>query len=287
MKKYTSLVLVLLSVFFSTSSLSHSLEPKSIEKIESRVSARIGIAVYDSATKQTWSYKGDERFPMMSTFKTLACANLLYNFENEGLDLGLKVDIESDDLIVWSPVTKHLIGKDLSLENACTATMTMSDNTAANVVLTGVGGPNGLTEFLRLTGDSNTRLDHMEPELNHARPGDVRDTTTPNSMVVTLNELVYGNTLSQESKLKLKNWMMGNKVSDGMLRSILPNDWSIADRSGAGAYGSRAITAMVWSENRAPLIISISLTETEFTIQERDKVINEIGQLIFDAYLVQ
>lgn len=287
MKKYTSLALVLLSVFFSTSSLSHSLEPQSIEQIESRVSARIGIAVYDSATKQTWSYKGDERFPMMSTFKTLACANLLYDFENEGLDLGLKVDIESDDLIVWSPVTKHLVGKELSLENACTATMTMSDNTAANVVLTGVGGPNGLTEFLRLAGDSNTRLDHMEPELNHARPDDVRDTTTPNSMVVTLNELVYGNTLSQESKLKLKNWMMGNKVSDGMLRSILPNDWSIADRSGAGAYGSRAITAMVWSENRAPLIISISLTETEFTIQERDKVINEIGQLIFDAYLVQ
>ncbi|MFA0549745.1 class A beta-lactamase [Vibrio lentus] len=287
MKKYTSLVLVLLSVFFSTSSLSHSLEPQSIEQIESRVSARIGIAVYDSATKQTWSYKGDERFPMMSTFKTLACANLLYDFENEGLNLGLKVGIESDDLIVWSPVTKHLVDKELSLENACTATMTMSDNTAANIILTGVGGPNGLTEFLRLVGDSNTRLDHMEPELNHARPGDVRDTTTPNSMVVTLNELVYGTTLSQESKLKLKNWMMGNKVSDGMLRSILPNDWSIADRSGAGAYGSRAITAMVWSENRAPLIISISLTETEFTIQERDKVINEIGQLIFDAYLVQ
>lgn len=278
---------MLLSVFFSTSSLSHSLEPQSIEQIESRVSARIGIAVYDSATKQTWSYKGDERFPMMSTFKTLACANLLYDFENEGLDLGLKVGIESDDLIVWSPVTKHLVGKELSLENACTATMAMSDNTAANVVLTGVGGPNGLTEFLRLAGDSNTRLDHMEPELNHARPDDVRDTTTPNSMVVTLNELVYGNTLSQESKLKLKNWMIGNKVSDGILRSILPNDWSIADRSGAGAYGSRAITAMVWSENRAPLIISISLTETEFTIQERDKVINEIGQLIFDAYLVQ
>ncbi|MEZ8630804.1 class A beta-lactamase [Vibrio lentus] len=287
MKKYTSLVLVLLSVFFSTSSLSHSIEPQSIEQIESRVSARIGIAVYDSATKQTWSYKGDERFPMMSTFKTLACANLLYDFENEGLNLGLKVGIESDDLIVWSPVTKHLVGKELSLENACTATMTMSDNTAANVVLTGVGGPNGLTEFLRLAGDSTTRLDHMEPELNHAQPGDVRDTTKPNSMVVTLNELVYGNTLSQESKLKLKSWMMGNKVSDGMLRSILPNDWSIADRSGAGAYGSRAITAIVWSENRAPLIISISLTETKLTIPERDTVINEIGELIFDAYLVQ
>ncbi|MFA0194694.1 class A beta-lactamase [Vibrio artabrorum] len=287
MKKYTSLVLVLLSVFFSTSSLSHSLEPQSIEQIESRVSARIGIAVYDSATKQTWSYKGDERFPMMSTFKTLACANLLYDAENKGLDLDSKVNIKSEDLIVWSPVTKELVDKGISLRDACNATMTMSDNTAANIVLGGIDGPNGLTQFLRLASDSNTRLDHMEPELNHARPGDARDTTTPNSIVMTLNELMYGDTLSQASTSTLKGWMMGNKVSDGMLRSILPNDWSIADRSGAGAYGSRAITAIVWSETRAPLIISISLTETKLTIPERDTVINEIGELIFDAYLVQ
>ncbi|MCY9828189.1 class A beta-lactamase [Vibrio chagasii] len=287
MKKYTSLALVLLSAFFSTSSLSQSLKPESIEQIESRVSARIGVAVYDSATKQTWSYKGDERFPMMSTFKTLACANLLYDAENKGLDLDSKVSIKSRDLIVWSPVTKELVGKGISLRDACNATMTMSDNTAANIVLGGIGGPNALTQFLRSIGDSNTRLDHLEPELNHARPGDARDTTTPNSIVMTLNELMYSDTLSQASKATLKGWMMGNKVSDGMFRSILPSGWNIADRSGAGAYGSRAITAIVWSEHRAPLIISVALTETEFTLQQRDKVINEVGQLIFDAYLVQ
>ncbi|KAB0479732.1 class A beta-lactamase [Vibrio chagasii] len=287
MKKYTSLALVLLSTFFSTSSLSQSLTPESIEQIESRVSARIGVAVYDSATKQTWSYKGDERFPMMSTFKTLACANLLYDAENKGLDLDSKVSIKSEDLIVWSPVTKELVDKGISLRDACSATMTMSDNTAANIVLGGIDGPNGLTEFLRSIGDSNTRLEHLEPELNHARPDDARDTTTPKSIVMTLNELMYGDTLSQASKSTLKGWMMGNKVSDGMFRSILPSGWNIADRSGAGAYGSRAITAIVWSEHRDPLIISVALTETEFTLQERDKVINEVGQLIFDTYLVK
>ncbi|WP_261886321.1 class A beta-lactamase [Vibrio pomeroyi] len=287
MKKYTSLALMLLSALFSASSLSHSLEAKSIAQIESRVSERIGVAVYDSATEQTWSYKGDERFPMMSTFKTLACANLLYDHENEGLDLESNVGVKSDELIAWSPVTKAFVGKEISLRDACAATMEMSDNTAANIVLGSIGGPNGLTEFLRSMGDSKTRLDHIEPDLNHARPGDERDTTTPKTMVKTLNELVYGNVLSEESRVQLNNWMMDNKVSDGMIRSILPDGWKIADRSGAGAYGSRAITAIVWSETRAPLIISISLTETELTIPERDAVINEIGELIFDEYHVQ
>lgn len=278
---------MLLSALFSASSWSHSLEAQSITQIESRVSARIGVAVYDSATEQTWSYKGDERFPMMSTFKTLACANLLYDHENEGLELESKVGVNSDELIAWSPITKAFVGKEISLRGACAATMEMSDNTGANIVLGSIGGPNGLTEFLRSTGDSKTRLDNIEPDLNHARPGDERDTTTPNTMVKTLNELVYGEVLSEESKAQLKTWMMDNKVSDGMIRSILPDGWKIADRSGAGAYGSRAITAIVWSETRAPLIISISLTETKLSIAERDTVINEIGELIFDEYHVQ
>ncbi|PMM07245.1 class A beta-lactamase [Vibrio kanaloae] len=283
MKKYTSLTLMSLSALFSTSSLSHSLEAYSIAKIESRISARIGVAVYDSATEQIWNYKGDERFPMMSTFKTLTCANLLYDHESEGLDLESKVGIEPDELIAWSPITKSFVGKEISLRSACAATMEMSDNTAANIVLRSTGGPNGLTEFLRFMGDRKTRLDHIEPDLNHARPGDERDTTTPNTMVKTLNELVYGNVLSEESKAQLKTWMMDNKVSDGMIRSILPDGWRIADRSGAGAYGSRAITAIVWSETHAPLIISISLTETELTIPERDTVINEIGELLMST----
>ena len=276
-----------MSSFVSTLALSHTLDSQSIEKVESRVSARIGVAVYDTATNEMWSYKGDERFPMMSTFKTLACANLLYDSENEGLDLESKVRVESNELIAWSPITKEFVGKDISLKDACTATMEMSDNTAANIVLAGIDGPNGLTEFLRSIGDRETRLDHIEPDLNHARPSDVRDTTTPNTMVKTLNDLVYGNVLSEASKAQLKTWMKDNKVSDGMIRSILPDGWNIADRSGAGAYGSRAITAIVWSETRAPLIISISLTETELTIPERDTVINEIGELIFDDYRVQ
>ena len=276
-----------MSSFVSTLALSHTLDSQSIEKVESRVSARIGVAVYDTETNEMWSYKGDERFPMMSTFKTLACANLLYDSENEGLDLESKVRVESNELIAWSPITKEFVGKDISLKDACTATMEMSDNTAANIVLAGIDGPNGLTEFLRSTGDNKTRLNHIEPDLNHARPGDVRDTTTPNTMVKTLNDLVYGNVLSEASKAQLKTWMKDNKVSDGMIRSILPDGWNIADRSGAGAHGSRAITAIVWSETRAPLIISISLTETELTIPERDTVINEIGELIFDDYRVQ
>jgi beta-lactamase class A len=79
-------------------------------------------------------------------------------------------------------------------------------------------------------------------------------------------------------------WMMDNKVSDSLLRSSLPNDWSIADRSGAGGYGSRGITAVVWSGKRTPLIISIYLTQTDASFDERNKAIAGIGKKIFTFY---
>ncbi|WP_261589484.1 serine hydrolase, partial [Escherichia coli] len=43
---------------------------------------------------------------------------------------------------------------------------TMSDNTAANLLLTTIGGPKELTAFLHNMGDHVTRLDRWEPELN-------------------------------------------------------------------------------------------------------------------------
>ncbi|WP_164489765.1 serine hydrolase, partial [Raoultella ornithinolytica] len=63
--------------------------------------------------------------------------------------------------------------------------ITLSDNTAANLLLTTLGGPQGLTTFLRHSGDQTSRLDRWETELNEARPGDVRDTTTPEAMART------------------------------------------------------------------------------------------------------
>ena len=59
------------------------------------------------------------------------------------------------------------------------ATQKTSDNAAANLLLKQIGGPAGLTQFYRRHGDSMTRLDRYEPEMNAFKEGDPRDTTSP------------------------------------------------------------------------------------------------------------
>ena len=280
-------IILISSCLFISFLTSASTLNESITSIEQRISGRIGVSVIDSHNQQQWHYNGNERFPMMSTFKTLACAKMLQDSDATILDRNKIAPIESDSLITWSPVTKDLVGGTITIEKACEATMLTSDNTAANIVLQHIGGPTGVTQFLRSIGDEVTQLDRIEPELNQAIAGDVRDTTTPNAMNKTLQRILFEDVLTKDSKEQLKEWMKGNTVSDSLLRSVLPQAWSIADRSGAGAHGSRGITAVIWTKKREPLFISIYLTQTELSMSERNLIITEIGKNIFEEYSVK
>ncbi len=258
---------------------------REINSVEEGLGASVGVAVYDPERDIVWEYNGDKRFPLMSTFKTLAAGNILYRSDLGEVSLDESVVIEEEDILSYAPVTRKHVGSSMTLEEVASAAMLMSDNTAANILLDRLGGPQELTEFLRGAGDQVTRIDRMEPELNEALEGDERDTTTPVAIVNTLDRLLYGDILSQESRDQLKEWMVGNRVADNLLRSVLPEGYLIADRSGAGGYGSRGITAVVWRERWEPLIISIYLAQTEASFDERNEVIVQIGEAIFSQYL--
>src|SRR5678809_1327093 len=86
------------------------------------------------------------------------------------------VSYDAKDILEYAPVTKaHLEDGGMTLGAVCAAAIEQSDNTAGNLLLDVIGGPAGLTNFVRAIGDETTRLDRKEPELNSAIPGDERD----------------------------------------------------------------------------------------------------------------
>ncbi|MGI4798391.1 MAG: serine hydrolase, partial [Janthinobacterium lividum] len=158
-------------------------------EIESRLGVRVGLAVYDTERDTSWLYHADDRFPLTSTFKAFACAALLHRVDDGQTALDRTVRISQSDLVPYAPVMEHLVGQEVSLQNACAAALRLSDNVAGNKVLDSIGGPTGLTEYMRSIGDTVTRLDRREPELNEATPGDRRDTTTPAAIAKSLRRL--------------------------------------------------------------------------------------------------
>lgn len=107
-----TLSLALFAGFPAISGLAHAagFDPAPLEKTvagaESRLSARIGVAVLDTETGKTWTYRADERFPLNSTFKAFLCAALLEKGEQGEVQLERRVKIRSQDLVSYSPVTE-------------------------------------------------------------------------------------------------------------------------------------------------------------------------------------
>jgi beta-lactamase class A len=136
------------------------------------------------------------------------------------------------------------------------AAVTSSDNTAANLLLSRVGGPSGLSEFFRSCGDETTRLDRNEPMLNENLPGDERDTTTPRAMVSLMETILLGNVLGEVSKQRLVVWLSGSKTGAERLRAGFPPGYRVGNKTGTGNRGAVGDVALARLPGTKPILIA-------------------------------
>lgn len=256
--------------------------PARLARIEAEFGGRLGVAVLDTATGRLAGHRQAERFPMCSTFKAPLTAAVLARVDAGEERLDRRIRITRADIITWSPVTeKRIGGEGMTIAELCDATMTLSDNTAANLLLASVGGPAGYTAWLRRTGDDVTRLDRTEPTLNEALPNDPRDTTTPVAMAATLRRLALGDILSTASRAQFVTWLRGNRTGDARLRSSLPDGWQVGDRTGTGARNTSNVIGVMWPPaGRAPLVVTAFLTEGAREGARRDAALAAVGAAV-------
>jgi len=249
--------------------------------IEATSGGRLGVMVVDTVNGATSGHRADERFPMCSVFKWLAGAFVLHRVDAGQEQLERRVRYGRDALVAYSPATEpHAGGDGMSIGALCEAAITLSDNTAANLLLASFGGPAALTRYLRSVGDEVTRLDRNEPALNEALPGDPRDTTTPASMARLLQRIVFGNTLSPAGRDQLTQWLLANKTGGERLKAGLPADWRIGDKTGTGRLGSTNDVGIVWPPGRAPIIVCALLTQTTVPAEQRNEVMAAVGRRV-------
>jgi beta-lactamase class A len=255
-----------------------------IAAIEKAAGGRLGVAVIDSGSGRRIAHRADERFPMCSTFKVLAAGAALKRIDAGADRLDRALAYGPADLLEYAPISKAHVGAGaMSLADACAAAIQWSDNTAANLVLGAVGGPNGVTAFARMLGDGVTRLDRNEPTLNSAVPGDERDTTSPMAMARDLQTLLLGEVLSAASRQQLEAWMIGDKVGDQRLRAGLPADWGVGDKTGTGDHGVANAIAILRPPGRAPLLASVYYAESDAPIEARNAVHRDVALAIVAA----
>ena len=252
-----------------------------LARIEAASGGRLGVAVRDAQGTLRLGHRAAERFPMCSTFKLLAASALLTRVDAGREDLDRRVRFTAREVVDYSPVTQGRTGgAGMTLAELCEAAMTQSDNTAGNLILAAIGGPEAVTAYARTIGDAATRLDRTETALNEAAPGDPRDTTTPAAMAADLHALVLGTRLSAPSRDRLAGWLLANRTGAAKLRAGVPADWRVGDKTGGGGHGSTNDIAVLWPPARPPLVACVYLTGTEAPFAERNAAIAAVGRLL-------
>ncbi|MCW1922029.1 class A beta-lactamase [Luteolibacter arcticus] len=259
-------------------------------KLESRHGGRLGVTVLELDKRASLSHRGRERFAMCSTFKFLLAAAVAARVDAGDEQWDRKIAYGKKDLIPWTPVTgkeENLKAGFMTVDALCEASMTWSDNTAANLLLATIGGPEGLTRYLRSIGDATTRLDRIEPDLNANVRGDERDTSTPDAMIATMEKLLFGTPLTDASKEKLIGWLVANHTGDKRIRAAMDPAWRTGDKTGTGENGAANDIAVVWPEGRKPFLIVVFYDAAEATPEQRETVIADAAKQVRETLVIE
>ncbi|MDA1633483.1 class A beta-lactamase BlaIII [Bacillus cereus] len=254
---------------------------QSFAKLEKEYDAKLGIYALDTGTNQTVAYHSDERFAFASTSKSLAVGALLRKNSLEALDQ--RITYTHEDLSNYNPITEKHVDTGMTLKELADASVRYSDSTAHNLILKQLGGPSEFEKILREMGDTVTTSERFEPELNEVHPGETHDTSTPEAIAKTLQSFTLGTALPIEKRELLVDWMKRNTTGDKLIRAGVPKGWEVADKTGAGSYGTRNDIAIIWPPNKKPIVLAILSNHDKEDAKYDDKLIADATKVVLNT----
>ena len=174
-----------------------------------------GIAAMDLGTGRSISFNGHQTFPMASTMKIAVAAAYLAE-----VDAGRR---RLDDRV-----------GNVTAGTLMDVMVTRSDNRATDLLLSMLGGPAGVDQWLRGHGLAGIRVDRTIAQLLSARRDlrDVRDSSTPTAMLGLLRLIDTGNALKPESRSLLLDMMRRCRTGSNRIRGILPPGATVEHKTG-------------------------------------------------------
>lgn len=250
-----------------------------LRAIELEAGGRLGVVVLDAGGHRLAWHRADERFMLCSTFKAFLAGAVLEKVDRGTERLDRIVTVTAADLVTYSPVVEAgLATGSMTVEQLCAASVVLSDNAAANLLLDTMGGPVGLTGVFRRLGGRAARLDRREPELNR-RDRD-NDTTTPAAAATMLRRLLSPGVLSEASRQRLTAWMIESPTGRRRLRARLPAGWTAGDKTGTGPAGEFNDIAFVDLPGRGRCFVAAYYEAPARPPAESEAVLAKVGAIL-------
>ncbi|MFF5139736.1 class A beta-lactamase [Streptomyces sp. NPDC013157] len=257
-----------------------------LRALEREHGARLGVFARDTGSGTRLGHRSGERFPMCSVHKPLAVAAVLRDLGEDVLGKVVHYDEGDVERAGGGPVTgkPENLAAGMTVAELCGASVSYSDNTAANLLLEQLGGPVAGTRLRRSLGDGVTRLDRWEPELNSAEPGRVTDTTTPLAIATTYARLTVSHALDGADRRRLTGWLLANATGGERIRAGLPGDWTVGDKPGTGGHGTANDVMITWPPGRATLVVAALSPHADAAAEADSPLVREAAAIVADAF---
>lgn len=278
MKK--AIILMFIAVFSMASFANNN----GLRKIEKTFDGKLGVYAIDTNNGKVISYRGDEMFPMLSTFKLIAVSALLKSSDEGKLSLSESIKYTKDDMVPWHPITvKYLDKGSMTLNELADAAMRYSDNTATNLISYKLGGLGTVNSFARSIGNRSFNMKNYESDLN-SNPKIHDDSSTPREMALSTHKLLLGDVLSKKSRQILHNWMERNTTGNNKIRAGLPDGWSAAEKTGGGFYGAVNDIGIVWSNACKPIVLAIYSVQNKKDAEYRHDILASATKEVLNKF---
>ncbi|WP_292156886.1 class A beta-lactamase [Brevundimonas sp.] len=233
-----------------------------LSDLEARFGGRLGFGLI-TPDYRLLSWRSEERFVYCSTFKAFLAAATLERIQKGEERLDREIAVTAADMTHHAPATEPAVGGTLTVEALMKGTVELSDNPAANLLLREMGGLARMQDFYRSLGDTVTRVDRWEPEMNRL-DGD-KDTTSPRAAATNLYALLVNRDdgsrpsgpLDDASITKLKGWMFDTPTGPGRIKAGLSSGWTTAHKTGTGGYGPTNDIGVIYAPDGTALPVAV------------------------------
>jgi beta-lactamase class A len=293
-----------------------------IARVTKPIGGKVGVAAWklDGKGERVLVNAGD-RYPMASTFKIAVAGAILAQVDAGKLKLDQLVAVEPNDIVPSDGIATLAShpGISLSVHNLLELMLTLSDNTATDVLTRVAGGPQAATAWVRKQGIEDQRIDRdtanllrdffglpagplnqvleeavkKDPKLeergSHPNPAfdkDVRDTSTPTAMAQLLTKIFNQQTLSASSTKVLIDIMQRCHTGAGRLPGRLPAGTVVAHKTGTIGGTVNDVGVITLPEGKGQVVIAVFIKESDKSMEEREKVIAEIARSVRDYFLL-
>lgn len=230
--------------------------------------------------------------PMQSVFKFPLAFATLHLVEQGTFSLDQPVRFLASDRIL--PHTYSLLQDkypqaevDIPLRELLRLAVSLSDNTAADVVLRLIGGPNVVGTYIRSIGVRGFHLEDGEHGLARDVATQYRNWFEPAAAVRLLRRISENSPLTPDHTQILLEWMEVSPTGPHRIRGELPSGTIVMHKTGTSATGHGVAYAtndvgLITLPDGRRLAIAIFVTDSAADEATRDAVIAHIAKAAYD-----